>query len=166
MGSLVWASENQRYMDLLNSGDGPGMRQVLNRIGWGREYDTTYSWLSTFVHAGMEEAEFYRQFEEFSANRPAPEVTPVSEFYAALFPNGALGLKYHVMDQEQAEKEYGPYLSVKPLDIVCCGLYELHNMDDNCPGWWPQNDLQQMEWLAKQFEGLHERLLWPLRQSA
>ena len=166
MGSLLWASANQHYMDLLNSGDGPGMRQVLSRVGWEGEYDTTYSWLSAFVHAGMAEAGFYRQFAEFSAKGPAPEVTPDNEFYAVLSPNGAFGLAYHLIDQKKTEEEYGPYLSVKPLDIICCGLHELHEIDKECPAWWLQNDLQQMEWLARQFEGLHGRLLWPLRKSA
>ncbi len=166
MASLVWASENQRYMDLFNRGDQTNMKETLKRIGWSQEYDRTYKWLSAFVHAGMDEADFYRTYEPFAMDQPFPEITPDGDYYAMISEDGAMGLESQLMSPERAEGEYGLYLSTKPLDIVCTGLAQLFGFGDKLPKWWPANDLQQLEWLCKQLPNLNNQMLWPSRRSA
>ena len=149
MAVLVWAGTQQRYMDLFNEGREPNIKAILEKIGWGAEYDRTYNWLSTFVHGRMEQADFYRKYdaEVLDETSPFPEVLPDAEYYLLQSPSSHSILTIRPMNPEETEGEYLPYLSAKVLDIVASGLLALYKLETPTL-WWPTHAVRQLHWLC------------------
>lgn len=165
MGTLLWVSTNiNRYCPLFEERKQPNTKEILQRIGWGAEYDRTFSCLSGFVHVDFENAEFYREYElETDSSIPFPEVLPDSEYYVIQTNNGPLPLSIRFLSYKEAQRRYGPYLATKAFDIVAATLARLYGSQYYNRDWWSQKAALQCTEIVTANSGLSEKMIWSIQ---
>ena len=76
IATLLWITlDVERYAVLFEEGMQPNTKEILTRIGWGQEYERTFKFLSSFVHADLTHSDMYKNYDT-EDGIVAPEVAP------------------------------------------------------------------------------------------
>ena len=160
--TLVWIGHDiKRYGSLFLQGNQPNIREILRRIGWDKEYDTTYKLLSSLVHIDSDSMLMYRHLD-FGRDGLFPEILPDAENYIMIDTEGnhvMVGMP--VMSREEAASLYGPYLEAKVFDLTLCSLWSLYGVSAKSHHWWPLDKVRIFEAWARNDSNIRGILLWP-----
>ncbi len=167
MATLVWVSTNtERYSKLFETNKQPNMREILKRIEWAEEYGRTFSYLSSFVHIDIDNAEFYREYLiETDPSQPFHEIKSDSEYFLIGTENGPLALAINLMSKEEAQRKYGPYLAAKTYDLIAAGLEKLYGKQLYKKNWWKQEAAALHQKLITTHPDIASKMLWSLQQK-
>jgi hypothetical protein len=145
VGYVLWlAVDPVRHWDLLSRDETPPFRNVLERIGWGVEYERTYGLLSEFVHPTEHRLHMYRKSDFGTADGLLPEIQPDGEIYLIQTLGQAPAfVSFAPMDSDEAEAAYGLYVRAKGLDVVLAGLLALYNERTLEADWWPTSTAER-----------------------
>lgn len=160
IATLLWITlDVERYAVLFEEGRQPNTKEILTRIGWEQEYERTFKFLSSFVHADLTHSDMYKNYDT-EDGIVAPEVAPDGEMYILGTPDGYISLSINPMSPDEIEREYEPYLSAKVFDLAVVGMAKLYGSNAHAQHWWPITAITAFTEICSKNPNLGKLMLW------
>ena len=169
MATLVWMALNiDKYYDTFTDTNkkNPPIKNILDVIGWGDEYERTFQYLSYFVHSRSDHLDFYRSYDSGpDPSQPFPEVSPDSEYYIINSSNVVIPLIIRMMSPEEIQNEHGPFLIAKTFDIVISSIQFFLGSNFYQTSWFPKREIDIFTNLLSENPNLKNKMLFSLQLS-